>query len=223
VSAVKPQMIDLFCGAGGAAVGYARAGFDVVGVDIAPQPNYPFEFHQGDALEFLAAHGHEFDAVHASPPCQAYSTLRAMHPDNIHPDLVDPTRRGLLDSGLPFVMENVVGAPMRNAVTLCGSMFGLSALCRDGVRRQLRRHRLFETNVLIMLDRTCEHSGQPIGVYGDGGGGSMTRGYKSIRGEDGEAMGMDWGTRREISQAIPPAFTEYLGAQLLTCCAAVGA
>jgi len=220
---MTPRLLDLFSGCGGSAVGYARAGFEVVGVDVAPMPRYPFEFHQGDALEYLAEHWQEFDAVHASPPCQAYSALRAMHPNKIHPDLVDPTRWALLDVGLPFVMENVVGAPMRNAVTLCGSMFGLSALCRDGVRRQLRRHRPFETNVLIMLDRTCEHSGQPIGVYGTGGGGQMTHSYKSIRGEDGEAMGMDWGTRREISQAIPPDYTEYLGAQLLTHIGAVAA
>ena len=107
----KPRLLDLFCGAGGAAMGYYRAGFDVVGVDIKPQPRYQFEFHQGDALEYCAAHGYEFDVIHASPPCQAYSVTRSIH-GNEYPDLVAVTRAALQATGKPWVIENVVGAPL---------------------------------------------------------------------------------------------------------------
>jgi site-specific DNA-cytosine methylase len=131
---MKPRLLDLFCGAGGAGMGYHRAGFEVVGVDIAPQPHYPFEFHQGDALEYLAAHGHEFDAIHASPPCQRYSSIQRIT-KNKHkwPDLVDPVRQLLIKSGKPYVIENVQGAPLRVDAFMCGSMFGLGMI----------RHRIF--------------------------------------------------------------------------------
>src|SRR5688500_14342326 len=124
----RPRLLDLFSGAGGCSVGYHRAGFDVVGVDVRPQPRYPFTFHQGDALEFCRAHAHEFDAIHASPPCQAYSVSRHINagPDaKQHPDLVDATREELERARLPWVMENVVGAPMHRPIVLCGLMFGL--------------------------------------------------------------------------------------------------
>lgn len=109
---MKPRLLDLFCGAGGCAVGYSRAGFEVVGVDSAPMSRFPFEFHQADALEYLAEHGHEFDAIHASPPCQAYSTLRHMPHAKKHPDLVAVTRAALLAANKPYVIENVPGAPL---------------------------------------------------------------------------------------------------------------
>src|SRR5665213_3193952 len=133
----RPRLLDLFSGAGGAAVGYHRAGFEVVGVDIKPQPHYPFEFRQKDALWVLEGETMEgFDAIHASPPCQAYSKARKLQGLR-HPDLIASVRELLLAISLPYVIENVPGAPLRNPVLLCGEMFGL------GVRRE----RLFETNV----------------------------------------------------------------------------
>jgi DNA (cytosine-5)-methyltransferase 1 len=154
---VRPRLLDLFCGAGGAAVGYHRPGFDVVGVDIKPQSNYPFEFHQADALEFPLE---GFNAIHASPPCQGYSQLAAMHPGREYPLLIEPTRELLLSTGLPYVIENVEGAPLPRhpqldgtwGFWLCGSMFGLGV-----TRGFLRRHRLFETNFPVVQPqcRSC--------------------------------------------------------------------
>ena len=211
-----PRLLDLFCGAGGAGMGYHRAGFEVVGVDVHPQPRYPFEFHQADALEWLDEGGAVgFDAIHASPPCQAYSSLRALTPRD-HPELVEPIRERLRASGLPYIIENVVGAPLLGAVTLCGSSFGLP----------LRRHRLFESNCPLLVP-SCAHEQLPaiwhvplgdprrnkqpsrfVGVYGS------TR----YRGEDAnrrQAMGIEWMNRKELTQAIPPAYTELLGHQLM--------
>lgn len=214
-----PRLLDLFCGAGGAGMGYSRAGFEVVGVDQRSMPRYPFEFVQGDALEYLSAHGHEFDAIHASPPCQAYSALRSLHPENEYPDLLAATRRLLIASGRPWVVENVPGAPM-SGVTLCGSMFGLGAVCRDGAFHQLRRHRFFESSAFILAP-LCQHDGRPVGVYGNGGGSEGRAYLPGINGYTGnakerrEAMGIDWMNRGELSQAIPPAYTEFIGRQLM--------
>jgi len=191
-------------------MGYSRAGFEVVGVDIAPQPRYPFTFVQGDALAYLAEHGHEFDAIHASPPCQRFSTMTKRHGDaqvETHPDLVEPTRALLVQTGLPYVIENVPGAPLdASAITLCGSMFGL----------RVRRHRLFESN-LPMPQPECDHAGQGpvVGVYGHAGGSSKRDG-KAFSGTDTwrEAMGIDWMVGRELAEAIPPAYSEYVGLRL---------
>lgn len=207
---MKPRLLDLFCGAGGAGMGYARAGFEVVGVDLADQPNYPFEFHRADAMTWPLD---GFDAIHASPPCQAYSALRVQHPERGHPDLVAPVRARLEAAGVPWVMENVPGAPLRHQVVLCGSMFGLGARCGDGRWRQLRRHRLFETPV-SMLTPPCAHRGEAIGVYGNTGLGA-TRGYVGVQVEAAAAMGVDWMTRRELVLAVPPAYTEYIGGVLI--------
>lgn len=217
----EPRLLDLFCGAGGAGMGYHRAGFEVVGVDIAPQPNYPFEFHQADALTFPLD---GYDAIHASPPCQAYSVLRRANPGVEYPDLVVPTRAALEASGVPWVMENVPGAPLRAVVILCGSMFGLGS-----GDRQLRRHRLFETNV-AMLQPGCRHEGEAVGVYGGGPTGRYTfengvrkglvgrrGGYQGTMAERREAMGIDWMRSGELNQAIPPAYTEWIGTQLREC------
>lgn len=218
----RPRLLDLFCGAGGAAMGYHQAGFDVVGVDIEPQPRYPFEFWQLDAIEvmnqlirggdliggFWPYRSYDFAAVHASPPCPRYSTLGAMWnvDRDSHPDLYEATRARLQATGLPWVIENVPGAPYRQGVVLCGSMFGLA----------VRRHRNFESS-LLMLAPACQHTeqGQPLGVYGTGGGGQMTRGRKATRQEAPAAMGIDWMTPAELSQAIPPAYTRWIGEQLL--------
>lgn len=213
---MRPRLLDLYCGQGGAGAGYHRAGWDVVGVDRKPQPRYPFEFHQADALEFLTEHAGEFDAVHGSPPCQAYSTLRHLPTVGEHPELIDATRDALNATGLPWVIENVPGAPLRAPITLCGTMFGLGARGPDGIYRQLLRHRLFEhhPDVTLWPPFTCEHTGPFIGVYG-GGHTNYGKGYTGAASESAAALGVDWMSRRGMSQAIPPVYTEHLGRQLL--------
>jgi DNA (cytosine-5)-methyltransferase 1 len=219
----RPRLLDLFCGAGGAAMGYHRAGFDVVGVDINPQPHYPFTFHQGDAMTYPLD---GFDAIHASPPCQAYSVTRHSH-GKAHPELIDDVRPRLDAIGVPWVMENVVGAPLRNPFELCGTMFDLVAEDADGSPLFLRRHRLFESGYLIFLPQPCRCVGWKARGWGIGGvygGGSSDRthaknvrrgGYTPGVGVRRSLMGIDWTTQDELSQAIPPAYTEWIGAQLL--------
>lgn len=222
----KLRLLDLFSCAGGAAMGYHRAGFEVVGVDINPQPRYPFEHHVADALEFLAEHGHEFDAVHASPPCQAY-TVAGHLPTNAveHPDLLAPTRDALDALGKPYIIENVPGAPMRDFVTLCGSEFNLLAPDIDGEFVQLRRHRQFESNVWLMGAGGCQHRTGMVtaSVFGHGGGmhwqrrndPTRSKGYIPHNKVAAALLGVDWMNKREMSECIPPAYTEYLGRQLL--------
>lgn len=201
----RPRLLDLFCGAGGAAMGYYRVGFDVTGVDIKPQNHYPFEFVQADALEYCAEHGKEFDAIHASPPCQAYSWAAARWQKE-WPDLVEPTRLELMKTGKPFVIENVVGAPLLAPVVLCGTMFGLRVI----------RHRLFEMNpFMVVLVSPCAHLGSVsnddfVTVAGHGGDGRASLSIWR------DAMGIDWMDKQELTQAIPPAYTEFIGRQLLT-------
>jgi DNA (cytosine-5)-methyltransferase 1 len=211
----KPKLLDLFCGAGGAGEGYRRAGFDVTGVDIKPQKNNPHTFIRSDALEYCAAHGGEYDAIHASPPCQGHSDLKHMWNAKKHDDLIGPTRELLKELGKPYIIENVEGAPLVCPIILCGTMFGLGS--GDA---ELRRHRLFEINWGWLMPPSCCHGRKPrvIGVYG--GHGRDRR--RKTNGQDfpttarREAMGIDWMTGSELSQAIPPAYTEYLGRQLLT-------
>jgi DNA (cytosine-5)-methyltransferase 1 len=215
----RPRLLDLFCGAGGAAMGYHRAGFHVVGLDIRPQKHFPFEFHQGDALDYLAEHGREFDVIHASPPCQRYSSLKFLHQSgtHVHADMVGPTRQILVRLGRPWVIENVPNAPLRHPIVLCGSMFDLGTCCRDGQYHQLRRHRLFESPVQL-VGRPCAHDGRPVGVYGHGGSWSSrsgSKGFQCLASEGRIAMGIDWMNRDELAQAIPPAYTEYIGKQLM--------
>ncbi len=226
------KLLDLFCGAGGCAVGYHRAGFtEIVGVDVRPQKRYPFAFVEGDALQYLAAHGHEYDAIHASPPCQRYSRAAFMHTNHRHPDLLGPTRSLLEASGKLWVIENVDGAPMQSpAVRLCGLMFGLKVF----------RHRWFETNWLLFGQSHPSHAGKLIGrdgmccVVGHGGGVSrrmrdqMARNRHGCGGQQGKAdwaraMGIDWMSRDELAQAIPPAYTEYIGTQFIEAIRAVRA
>lgn len=208
----RPRLLDLFCGAGGAAMGYHRAGFDVVGVDIAPQKHYPFIFVQGDALEYCAAHGHEFDVIHASPPCQVHSALATLHAKNgyfnKHADLVPQTRELLQSIGKPYVIENVEGAPLIDPVMLCGTMFGLG----------VRRHRLFECDPMVAFSpASCNHSrkvARPGRRPGRGELYCVTGHFPDVLGA-GKAMGIDWMTQTGLAQAIPPAYTEYIGRQLL--------
>jgi DNA (cytosine-5)-methyltransferase 1 len=194
----------MFCGAGGASMGYHLAGFDVVGVDIAPQPRYPFEFQQADAMEFPLD---GFDVIHASPPCQAYSAnVARMAHDK--PRLIEPLRERLMASNAEWVIENVVGAPLHFPLLLCGAMFGLNTY----------RHRLFETgSFMLRRPRHPRHD-----VRGSRAGHWVPGERISVAGNCGpideckKAMGIDWMTRKELCQAIPPAYTKFVGTQLLS-------
>lgn len=232
----KPRLLDLFCCAGGAAMGYHRAGFDVVGVDIKPQPRYPFEFIQADARNLVFRIGlrwpyvrsplfvhingvgdiGEFDAFHASPPCQKHSDLAKRNGNaDAWPCFIDPIRAKLKWSGLPYVIENVEGAPLIEPAMLCGTMFGLRVI----------RHRLFETNFPLLapphgkhplvytMDKRKAHYGKlnewasPVQVTG---GGNCSKAAAA------DAMGIDWMTKNELNEAIPPAYTQWIGEQLLS-------
>lgn len=213
------KLLDLFCGAGGCSVGYNRAGFDVVGIDINPQPRYPFEFYQGDAFEFLAEHWREFDVFGASPPCQPYSVTASLATSD-YPKLIEPLRRALEVIGKPYIIENVPGAPLNNPLMLCGSMFGLRVL----------RHRHFECKPIIWWPpASCCHWGT-ASACGRGKSKGNPTGYVpgsfenfdfiTVTGadyiaDDGrQAMGIDWMIKKELSQAIPPAYTEFIGNQI---------
>jgi len=210
-------------------MGYHRTGFEVVGVDINPQKNYPFEFHQSDAMTYPLE---GFDVIHASPPCQLFTALSGMWNSKEHVDLLTPTRVRLVEWGGPVVIENVPRAPMREPITLCGSMFGLGV--GDA---ELRRHRLFEVTPPPLLVPPCSHNqrSETVAVHGHSGGMSTRRRNRVIgvyggHGRDRrratntqdfstadrrEAMGIDWMTGAELSQAIPPAYTEWIGTQLM--------
>lgn len=203
-------------------MGYHRAGFtEIVGVDIQPQKRYPFEFVQGDALEYAAKYGHLFDVIHASPPCQVYSVTAVLSKGN-HLDLVGPTRDILQSLGKPYAIENVPGAPLENPMTLCGTMF-------PGLR--VIRHRLFECDPVIWFPPSpCNHWGT-VSACGRGKSTENPSGYipgtlenfdfitvvgfDYIKHDGQVAMGIDWMTKKELSQAIPPAYTEWLGKQIL--------
>lgn len=207
-------------------MGYHRAGFDVIGVDIKPQPRYPFRFVRADALEFLADLTDErVVAIHASPPCTGHSTIasvggfRGSHGTEW---LLRATIRLLDTIGLPYAVENVVGADMPGALTLCGSEFGLVA---GGY--VLRRHRQFSSNVFLLGAGGCAHSGRVIGVYGDLSRNDRCatsrsrrdgRPYRDMRASVETArqiMDIPWANAHELTQAIPPAYTEHIGQQLL--------
>jgi DNA (cytosine-5)-methyltransferase 1 len=224
----RPLLLDTFAGGGGAAVGYHQAGFDVVGCDLTPSPRYPFSCWEDDALVVLdrladgkSVRGYrlrDFAVIHASPPCQAYTSLASR--DGRHPDLIIPVRKLLLSSGLPYVIENVTGAPLRSAIMLCGSMFGLG----------VRRHRLFESSVLLFVPDGCRHRKQgTIRAYYGKRGWCAWKGaenrihskerqtilYRGSPEESAADMGVDWMTWDELTQAIPPSYTMYLGKQLI--------
>jgi DNA (cytosine-5)-methyltransferase 1 len=220
------KVLDLFCKAGGAGFGYHLAGHEVVGVDWEPQPNYPFEFHQADVLDFLPAHGHEFEAIHASPCCWGYTTLNALSKRE-HVRMIPLLRKLLIASGRPWIIENVQNAKadMHNPIMLCGSSFGL----------RVRRHRLFETSFPLEAP-PCDHRWQQLdkrytvrrsvsrGNYLSGtvpvhGGMQLLRedGTQNVEWETGicrEAMGIGWMNKQELNQAIPPAYTQWIGQQI---------
>lgn len=232
----KVKALDLFCKAGGASMGLHLAGFDVTGVDIEPQPNYPFRFEQGDAMSFplarcsfvggsqdhfpeicdrcgkpwLDSDHRSYDFIWASPPCQAHTRLNSIN-GNQYRDYIFDLRKRLIASGIPYVIENVMGAPLFSPRILCGSMFGL----------RVWRHRLFEASFFLPA-MVCDHANypNPIDVTGTGGpcskrttpGGGFHNKPKNIA-EAQEAMGIDWMTRKELSQAIPPAYSRYIAEQ----------
>ncbi len=218
------RLLDLFCGAGGAGMGYHRAGFEVVGVDIKPQKHYPFEFHCADAFAFLEKHGHEFDVIHASPPCQFYCAMKTMKNKRQHEDLVGTTRDALALIGKPYVIENVFGAPLFHPLMLCGSFFGLQS---HGF--QLRRHRYFESSLLMLNGNGCDHADKTLGIYGAKvrNIAQEKRHYAQDKGTRGkpdgvmlphkygfESMQIDWMNIEELSLSIPPAYTEWIGQRL---------
>lgn len=218
----KPVLLDLFCKAGGASVGYHKAGFEVVGVDIEPQPNYPFTFIQSDALKFLREKDlSKYSAIAASPPCQRFSTITGKHRYK-HKDLITPTRPLLVRTGLPYVIENVPGTPLIDPVKLCGEMFGLRVV----------RHRWFEVNWALDQPDHKKHRGKTVGAQRRSRGSTMlyagdpeayyfavygqTLGpYKGSLQDWRSAMGIDWMEAHELAQAIPPAYTEWIGRKLL--------
>ncbi len=233
---MKPLLLDLFSGAGGCARGYADAGFEVIGCDIAAQKHYPYEFHQDDAshvLDTLLAgemwHGYQlrdFAVIHASPPCQEYSSTRhlrnatAKYGVKHAPMLIEQVRARLVATGLLWVIENVAFSPLPDALVLCGSMFDLP----------IRRHRWFASNLMLFAPGPCQHTDSCINAVG-----GKVRGYGSLASQTTyrdakgairkresylsldagrRAMDIDWMTLDELSQAIPPPYTEWIGNQL---------
>lgn len=212
------RLLDTFCGAGGCTKGYQEAGFYVVGVDNRPQPHYcGEEFYQADALEFIMAHGKEYDAIHASPPCQKYSVASWVHINNgkQYPDLIDPVRNELIKTGKPYIIENVIGAPLNNPIVLCGLMFDLKVF----------RHRGFETSFFIFRLPHPSHNGKRIGegYFSVSGGAGRWKTWGTVKRniskgtvkEWRDAMGIDWMTRKEITQAIPWVYTKFIGIRLM--------
>jgi DNA (cytosine-5)-methyltransferase 1 len=208
VAKQPPKLLDLFCGAGGAGMGYHLAGLDVVGVDINPQPDYPFKFHQDDAVEFVKNYGHMFDVIHASPPCQKWSKMSNCRPGlaDEYPALIEPTREALTNLGIPWVIENVEGSPLKDPIMLCGQMFG----------RELYRHRLFESSFYLPQPDHPEHviPASRAGHWGPGTIMSVAGHVAPVR-RAREVMGIDWMTRDELGEAIPPAYTRFVGAFFL--------
>ena len=207
------RLLDLFCGAGGAAMGYHRAGFEVVGVDHVPQKRYPFEFHQADAMTYPLD---GFDAIHASPPCIKFSMATIPHLGDgaERLDLLTPTRERLRAWGGVWVIENVVGSPLDHGIVLCGLMFGLKVF----------RHRVFESSHILFAPGHPSHSGKRIGhgYYSVAGGSGKYKNWAGVQtgvtngpvSKWREAMDIDWMVRKELVQSIPPAYTEYIGRQL---------
>ena len=246
MQSAKPMLLDTFCGEGGAAEGYRRAGWYVVGVDSNGKLGKRYvghDFYEGDALEFIFKYGNAFDAIHASPPCQGYTIGNAANPEARAkwPTLIEPVREQLIASGRPYVIENVEQARkhLRDPILLCGRMFDLTALDEDGVKLALERHRLFESNVTLWQPHHPAHDDtQVAGVYGGAGharrlegetlaevaprdrdharnvrkGGYVPRSKRVKQ----DLLGINWMTVRGMEESIPPAYSEFIGRQLLS-------
>lgn len=239
----RPKLLDLFCGQGGAARGYLDAGFDVTGVDLANHgTRYPGDFIQGDAIAFLAAHGSDFDAIHASPPCQGYSIATAGNPEarSKHKRLIAVTRELLILTGRVWVIENVEQArsQMVDPILLCGRQFGLATLDADGHPLTLDRHRLFESNTPLVAPPHPKHDGRQVaGVYGGSRRAQRMPGesLSEVASRDRYAaryerkggyvprsipvqqalLGIDWMTVKGMQESIPPAYAQHVGMQLM--------
>jgi len=213
---VMAKLLDLFCGVGGASVGYGWAGFEVHGIDLKHgkrYPKYPYTYQRADVLDVLKDHEfiQQFDVIHASPPCQTHSITKhlrnAQGKSTKKVDLIPETRAALIASGKPYIIENVMGSPLIDPIMVCGSAFGL----------KVRRHRIFESN-MPLKGTVCNHKkqGRPIGVYGSlrdeiPNGGKTAESIEQAR----EAMNMPWAIWSELVEAIPPDYTKYLGQQLM--------
>lgn len=202
-------MLDLFCGAGGASQGYVDAGFDVIGIDFVPQRHYPYTFILANALDVTTWPRH-FDAIHASPPCQGYSKMNRVHKRE-HPMLIGKIRHPMVKTGVPYVIENVEGAPLIDPITLCGSSFDLKVL----------RHRLFESNIELTAPPCKSHDGEFYSPAGHGDPNWRHREKnphlygKGYTDRCREAMGISWMNRDELAESIPPAYTKWIGDQLM--------
>jgi len=206
------KLLDLFCGAGGASMGYARAGFEVTGIDLKHGKRYPFTYIRGNVLEYLNVDFlSQFDVIAASPPCQTFSATKhlrnAQGKSTSKVNMIPEVREAIMASGKPYVIENVPNAPLINPIQLCGSGFGL----------KVRRHRLFESNYPL-LGNTCNHKqqGKPVGIYGSMRDEIPNGGHTAkTMAQANEAMGIDWMIWGELVESIPPAYTEFIGRQLL--------
>lgn len=224
----RPRLLDLFCCEGGAAMGYHEAGFDVFGVDLFEkftQSRYPFPSAKCDAIAYVYAHGHEFDVIHASPPCWAYTAGTRALDRSRYPKLIPPTRAALRATRKPYVIENVEGAELVDPLVLCGTMFGLTTLDTDGTPLELWRHRQFESNIPLDAPCDCQHhafSPQVAGCYGGARsdkdearnirhGGYVPKDKRVLQ----DLMGIDWMTKAGMYQALPPVYTQHIGMQLL--------
>lgn len=221
------RLLDAYCCEGGASRGYELAGFTVEGVDIFEdytQARYPYPSHKSDAVAFIKEHAHQYDALHTSPPCQRHTAgTRYQNRDN-YPDLIEPTRQALIATGLPYVIENVVGAPLIDPVMLCGRQFNLSAVDDDGTPLVMDRHRLFETNWLLPAPPTCQPHDRTLQVAGAYGGARRDKtearhvrhgGYVPAKHIQQQLLGIDWMTQKGMHQALPPAYTRYIGERLI--------
>ena len=201
------KLLDLFCGAGGAGEGYRLAGFDVTGVDVCPQPKNPHEFIMADAIEYLAAYGYQYDAIHASPPCQAYTkaTKQWRMKGRKYADMIHITREALVEIGKPYVIENVPGSPLNNPILLNGSVFGI----------KIHRPRYFETSFFMMQPDVPPMKPVKMGRSVIDGDIVQPVGHFSGVRYVAKEMGCAWMGQKELAQAIPPAYTEYIGKQMM--------